>query len=65
MNPSPTALIGKARHYALMSATPQYDHIDGGNDDLLNHILWFEAMGNKPYPGNMLLPKRERTKDNE
>lgn len=65
MNPAPTALSGKARHYALMSATSQYDHIDGGNDDLLNHILWFEAMGNKPYPGNMLLPKKERTKDND
>jgi YVTN family beta-propeller protein len=65
MNPEPTALSGKARHYALMSATSQYDHIDGGNDDLLNHILWFEAMGSKPYPGGMILPKKERMKDND
>lgn len=65
LNPSPTALSGKARHYALMSATAQYDHIDGGNDDLLNHILWFAAMGNKPYPTGLLLPKKERMKDDD
>lgn len=65
LNPSPTALSGKARHYALMSATAQYDHVDGGNDDLLNHILWFAAMGNKPYPTGLLLPKKERMKDDD
>ena len=65
MNPEPTALTGRARRYAILSATPQFDHIDGGDDDLLNRILWFAAMGNKPYPKSMLLPKKERTKDND
>ena len=65
MNPPLTALTGKARYYALMSATPQYDHIDGGDDDLLNHILWFAAMGNKPYPSKMVLPKSKQKKDDD
>jgi hypothetical protein len=60
INPSPTALRGKARHYAEMSALPEFDHIDGGDDDLLNHILWFAAMGDKPYPTALVLPKKER-----
>jgi hypothetical protein len=65
MNPPATALTGKARYYALMSATPQYDHIDGGDDDLLNHILWFAAMGNKPYPSKMVLPKGKQKKNDD
>lgn len=60
MNPGLATLRGKARHYAAMSATPQFAHIDGGDDDLLNHILWFAAMGNKPYPRFALLPKSQR-----
>jgi YVTN family beta-propeller protein len=60
MNKSTASLKGKARQYAIESSSSQYDHIDGGNDDLLNHILWFAAMGNKPYPKQMTLPKKER-----
>jgi YVTN family beta-propeller protein len=60
INASPTALKGRARRYAEQSAQPQFDHIDGGDDDLLNHILWFAAMGDKPYPRAAVLPKRER-----
>ena len=64
INPSPTALKGKARRYAEVSAQPQFDHIDGGDDDLLNHILWFAAMGSKPYPQAAVLPKKQR-RDND
>ncbi|WP_133993360.1 alkaline phosphatase family protein [Dinghuibacter silviterrae] len=60
MNPDVALLTGKAKRYALASASPQFAHIDGGNDDLLNHILWFAANGNKPYPQAMVLPKRLR-----
>jgi YVTN family beta-propeller protein len=65
MNPPASALTGKARYYARMSATPQFDHIDGGDDDLLNRILWFEAMGNKPYPRGMTLPRRKQKREDD
>ncbi|MDP4291991.1 MAG: alkaline phosphatase family protein [Bacteroidota bacterium] len=60
MNKSTATLKGKAKKYALLSATSQFDNIDGGNDDLMNHILWYAAKGNVPYPKQMTLPKKER-----
>lgn len=65
MNKSAASLSGKAKKYALLSALPEFDHIDGGNDDLLNHILWFATKGNKPYPTKMILPKKERKDDDD
>jgi DNA-binding beta-propeller fold protein YncE len=50
MNPPLTSLTGKALHYARQSLLPQFDRIDSGDDDILNRILWFAAMGNIPYP---------------
>jgi len=52
MNPPLNRLKGKARKMAWLSSAPQFDHIDGGNDDLLNRIIWFSTMGAKPYPEN-------------
>jgi hypothetical protein len=60
MNRSVAELTGKAKKFALLSATPQFEHIDGGNDDLLNRILWYASKGNVPYPKAMTLPKKER-----
>jgi YVTN family beta-propeller protein len=60
MNKNTASLTGKARKYSILSSLPEFDHIDGGNDDLLNHILWFAAMENKPYPKQMTLPKKAR-----
>ena len=40
-------------HYAQLSLRPEFDHIDGGNDDLMNRILWFAAKGNRPYPAKL------------
>ena len=60
MNKSTAELSGKAKKYALLSATPQFEHIDGGNDDLLNRIIWFAQKGNEAYPKEMTLPKKER-----
>jgi len=65
MNKSAASLTGKAREYALLSSSPQFDHIDSGNDDLLNRILWFAAMGNKPYPKKMTIPKKDRKDDDD
>ena len=52
MNKSFTSLKGKALHYAKLSANSAYKEIDGGADDLMNQILWFDAKGLTPYPGN-------------
>lgn len=65
MNKSIASLTGKAKKYALLSATPQYDNIDGGNDDLLNHILWYAAKGNAPYPKQMTIPKKDRKDEDD
>lgn len=65
MNKSAASLTGKAREYALLSSSPEFDHIDSGNDDLLNRILWFAAMGNKPYPKKMTIPKKDRKDDDD
>ena len=53
MNPQLSALKGDALHFAKLSSRPEYDHIDGGNDDVMNRILWFAAKGKKPYPAKL------------
>ena len=65
MNKNVGELKGKALKYALHSMEPQYDKLDGGNDDLLNHILWYTAKGNMPYPSRMTLPKKARKDDDD
>ena len=55
MNRSVTELTGKAREFAILSSQPQFDHIDGGDDNLLNRIIWFSTMDGKPYPEKMTL----------
>ena len=46
---------GKEKYYTLASMQTQFDHIDGGNDDLMNRIIWFSTMGKKSYPKKMTL----------
>lgn len=53
INPSIVKLKGADLHYAKLSLRPEYDHIDGGNDDIMNRILWFAAKGKKAYPANL------------
>jgi hypothetical protein len=50
MNKEQSALQGQELQYAILSSAPEYDYVDRGNDDLLNHILWFAARGKQPYP---------------
>lgn len=50
INPKLATLKGKALYYAKASLLPEFDHVDGGKDDLLNRILWYAAKGKKPYP---------------
>lgn len=51
MNKRLSALKGMGLYYAKISLRPEYSHIDGGNDDLMNRMLWYAAKGKKPYPG--------------
>jgi YVTN family beta-propeller protein len=48
-----SSLKGPALHFAQLSSRPEYDHIDGGNDDMMNRILWFAAKGKKAYPAKL------------
>ncbi|WEA02101.1 bifunctional YncE family protein/alkaline phosphatase family protein [Mucilaginibacter sp. SJ] len=48
-----SALKGSALHFAQLSSRSEYDHIDGGNDDVMNRILWFAAKGKKAYPAKL------------
>jgi hypothetical protein len=50
LNPKLAFLRGDALHFAKLSLLPEYDHIDGGNDEVMNRILWFSAKRKKPYP---------------
>ena len=50
MNPKLAALKGKALYFAKASSLPEFDHVDGGSDDLMNRILWYAAKGKKTYP---------------
>lgn len=63
MNKSTTMLKGKAKKYALLSALPEFGHVDGGNDDLLNRIVWFSVKGNQPYPGKKQKGKSRNDND--
>jgi hypothetical protein len=63
MNKSVTELTGKAKQFAILSSQPQYDHIDGGDDNLLNRIIWFSTMNGKPYPEKMALGVKDDDDD--
>jgi YVTN family beta-propeller protein len=50
MNPELNALSGKALYYARKSMEPQYKHVDGGDDQLMNRIIWYALKGRESYP---------------
>ncbi|HWB94478.1 MAG TPA: alkaline phosphatase family protein [Puia sp.] len=50
MNKPMAALKGKAAQYARLSANEAFKDVDGGDDELMNKILWFDAKGDAPYP---------------
>ncbi len=52
MNKPYSLLKGKALQYARLSANSAFREVDGGDDDLMNRILWFAAKGDEKYPGN-------------
>lgn len=50
LNPKLSALKGKDLYYAKLSLRPEFNNIDGGNDDMMNRIIWYYAKGKEPYP---------------
>ena len=50
MNKSLAQLKGKASYYAKLSQNVVFKDLDGGDDDEMNRILWFDAKGEEPYP---------------
>ncbi|HWB26170.1 MAG TPA: bifunctional YncE family protein/alkaline phosphatase family protein [Chitinophagaceae bacterium] len=50
MNKPIASLKGKAAYYARLSASRAFKDVDGGDDDLMNKILWFNAKGEEKYP---------------
>ncbi len=50
LNKPLAALKGKASYFAKLSANEVFKDVDGGEDDKMNRILWFDAKGNKKYP---------------
>lgn len=50
MNKPLADLKGKAAYFARLSASQVFKEVDGGEDDLMNRILWFDAKGNAVYP---------------
>ncbi|MCW3117942.1 MAG: beta-propeller fold lactonase family protein, partial [Chitinophagaceae bacterium] len=52
MNKPVAQLKGKAKYYAKLSANEVFKEVDGGNDNTMNKILWFDAKGDEKYPGS-------------
>ncbi len=50
MNPELSTLSGRALYYAKRSMDPQFRHVDGGDDQLMNRIIWFAVRGKESYP---------------
>ncbi len=50
MNKPVAQLKGKAKYYAKLSAIKVFKEVDGGDDNMMNKILWFDAKGEEKYP---------------
>ena len=60
MNKNAVTLNGNAKKFTILSSSPQFDHIDKGDDDLLNRIIWYSVKGDVPYPKGNTLPLKLR-----
>jgi phospholipase C len=50
MNKPLASLKGRALYYAKKSANEVFKEVDGGEDDTMNKIIWFNEKGSLPYP---------------
>lgn len=53
MNPNLSGLKGEALYWAKIALRPEYDHLDQGDDNLMNQMIWYAAMGKTKYPRNL------------
>jgi YVTN family beta-propeller protein len=60
MNKPATSMKGLGKKFTILSSAPEFAHIDSGNDDLLNRIIWYSVRGKEKYPVNMTLPRKLR-----
>jgi hypothetical protein len=45
-----SSLKGIEKKYAEISQNEVFNEVDGGEDDMMNKILWYYVMGAKKYP---------------
>jgi hypothetical protein len=51
MNKKMALLKGKDLYFAKQSLRPEFEHVDGGHDDLMNRIIWHATKrGSQHYP---------------
>jgi hypothetical protein len=63
MNPSPSALTGIRRDWAVASMHMDFSNPDAADEDMLNRVIWYSTTGFvRPYPGDkkVLAPSEVR-----
>jgi len=65
LNPALDKLTGAALRYGRLSSGPEFDHIDGGHDDVMNRIIWFATKGQQPYPTALTGPASDGDGDDD
>ncbi|MEO7047541.1 MAG: bifunctional YncE family protein/alkaline phosphatase family protein [Ferruginibacter sp.] len=60
MNKKMALLKGKDLYFAKQSLRPEFEHVDGGNDDLMNRIIWHATKGTSQH-----YPKKFSGKDED
>jgi len=65
MNPGLHTLSGKALHYAKKSMDPQFEHVDRGEDQMLNRIIWHAMKGKERYPRELTGEEEEDDDDDD
>jgi len=63
MNPGLHSLSGRALHYAKKSMEPQFEHVDRGEDQLLNRIIWFAMKGKERFPRELTGEEEEHDEE--
>jgi YVTN family beta-propeller protein len=65
MNPELSELSGKALQYAKKSMEDQFIHVDRGEDQLMNRIIWYAMKGKESYPRKFAGEEEEEEEDED
>jgi arylsulfatase A-like enzyme len=65
MNPELSELSGKALQYAKKSMEDQFIHVDRGEDQLMNRIIWYAMKGKESYPRKFAGEEEEEDEDED